>query len=263
MTRTLAALGGVCACLMTMASCGSDDDDGAGAASGVGGYPEQTGAACEAPADCYPGMDQSTLEGDVVCLDKVRGGYCTHLCGNDDDCCAVEGECQTNLEQVCSPFENAGQKMCFISCEKDDVHSIGGSEPIDDQHFCQLAASPDFICRSSGGGSENRKVCVPGDCGVGAACTGNDDCDPDLECLTTFGGGYCGKANCESNADCPQQSLCVQHPDGDGFCLLPCSSDVDCSFCRPLDNDAAYTFCTDDVTFVEAASTGQVCVPWT
>ena len=36
----------------------------------------------------------------------------------------------------------------------------------------------DFICRSSGGGSANRKVCVPG--GGGTFCNIADDCTADF-----------------------------------------------------------------------------------
>jgi hypothetical protein len=116
--------------------------------------PDQVAEACEVIDDCYDGIDHADLHGEVVCLDRVEGGHCTHLCESDADCCAVEGECETDLAQVCAPFESSGMMMCFLSCE-DDV--IEGEE----ETFCQDHAHPDFACRSSGGGSANRKVCVP------------------------------------------------------------------------------------------------------
>src|SRR5882672_1003614 len=70
---------------------------------------EQTGQACTAPSECFLGTDGAALMGGpAVCLDRVPGGYCTHLCTADTDCCAVPGECRTSYPQVCSPFESMG-----------------------------------------------------------------------------------------------------------------------------------------------------------
>src|SRR5215831_10925682 len=80
--------------------------------------PEQTGQACTSVTQCYPGTDAATfMGGPAVCLDKVSGGYCTHLCSRDSDCCAVPGECRTGFPQVCSPFESTTDKYCILSCE--------------------------------------------------------------------------------------------------------------------------------------------------
>jgi hypothetical protein len=75
----------------------------------------------------------------------------------DADCCAIPGECKTPHPQVCSPFESAGQKYCFLSCENAVVSQSGYDESV----YCSTYAHSAFGCRSSGGGSENRKVCVP------------------------------------------------------------------------------------------------------
>jgi len=134
--------------LVTIPGCG-DDDEGE-----PDGGLDTVGQPCEVADDCYPDIDdKSQLAGEVVCLDKVQDGYCTHYCETDADCCAVEGECDPDydLEYVCGPFESTGEMYCFISCE--------GQE--DEDAYCQEWAHPDFICRSTGGGSENRKVCVP------------------------------------------------------------------------------------------------------
>ena len=124
---------------------------------------EQTGSACTTPAGCYPGVaadagDGGTLRGTALCLDRVPGGYCTHTCTSDSDCCAVSGECKTGFPQVCSPFESTGQKMCFLSCENTVLASVDAG---DSASFCATNANSAFACRSSGGGSSNRKVCVP------------------------------------------------------------------------------------------------------
>lgn len=116
--------------------------------------PDMVGEACEVVDDCYDDVDHADLAGEVQCLDRVPGGHCTHLCQSDADCCAIEGECETDLPQVCAPFESTGLMMCFLSCEGEDV----GDDP---DAFCHEHAHPDFGCRSTGGGSANRKVCVP------------------------------------------------------------------------------------------------------
>lgn len=127
---------------LSSVACG---DDGAQASS--------AGAACEVVDDCYADVDPEDIEGDVQCLDRVPGGYCTHTCSSDEDCCAAEGECD-GRPQVCAPFESTGTMMCFLSCE-------GVEEAEDDADgYCREYASESFSCRSTGGGSNNRKVCA-------------------------------------------------------------------------------------------------------
>lgn len=232
-------------------ACAEDDDDDS---DGDEGSPDQVGSVCEVPDDCYPEIDHADLHGEVLCLDRVREGYCTHVCVEDTDCCAVEGECLTDFPQVCSPFESAEGKMCFLSCEGDVVDASGAP---DEQSFCHDNVSSDFICRSSGGGSENRKVCTPGDCDVGASCNDDLPCPGDLDCLDGFDGGYCGRSGCAANADCPNDSVCVELDD-ENYCVKRCTVDGDCALCRPDDAAAA---CTTDVVFVEAGTDTAVCVP--
>lgn len=127
----------------------------------AGRTPEQIGQACKLPADCYPEIDGGALRGEVECLTRVPAGYCTHLCQTDADCCAVPGECKTGFKQVCAPFESTGKMMCFLSCEQKDAKPAPDGGTLDDTAYCTTYASADFSCRSSGGGSKNRKVCVP------------------------------------------------------------------------------------------------------
>ncbi|MCC6552044.1 MAG: hypothetical protein IT372_03350 [Polyangiaceae bacterium] len=44
---------------------------------------------------------------------------------------------------------------CFLSCEAAEIGSL------DPDAYCDEFAHRGFGCRSSGGGSANRKVCVP------------------------------------------------------------------------------------------------------
>jgi hypothetical protein len=120
--------------------------------------PTNTGQSCGVPADCYSGLDSGSVRGEVECLTRVPNGYCTHLCTADTDCCAVPGECPEALNEVCAPFESTGLLECFLTCEDSAVTASGFT---DSTAFCQRYANAAFICRSTGGGSKNRKVCVP------------------------------------------------------------------------------------------------------
>jgi hypothetical protein len=128
----------------------SDDDGGAG--------PTDTGQSCASADQCYPGVKAGELLGEAVCLDKVTGGYCTHHCTQDSDCCAAAGECTGGHAEVCGPFESTGELYCFLSCEDADLEK---TQLVDGDQYCQTYAGAGFGCRSTGGGSENRKVCVP------------------------------------------------------------------------------------------------------
>jgi len=78
----------------------------------------------------------------------------------------------------------------------------------------------------------------------------------DLECVDDLAGGYCGRRDCEADANCPADSVCVED-DGNTYCLRTCGNGADCSFCRHADYVAT---CTDAVTFVEATGV-RVCLP--
>jgi hypothetical protein len=248
MSRPTPQLSALCSLLVMLAACGKD---GPADENGETGSPDLVGSVCVVAEDCYPEIDPELLQGEVECLDRVPAGYCTHQCSTNEDCCAAEGECLTDLPQVCSPFESTGLMMCFLSCEAEHVTTAGSA---DEQAFCQEFVSPWFSCRSSGGGSENEKICVPVDCGVGAACGEDADCGPDLACILEVDAGYCGVRDCSSNADCPADASCITHA-GLNYCARNCVAASDCGFCRASEDAAA---CTSDVAFVEAGT--SVCV---
>src|SRR5258708_24474012 len=121
--------------------------------------PEQAGQSCAVAADCYSNLDGAALMGGAaVCIDKVPGGYCSHLCTVDTDCCAIAGECKTSYPQVCAPFESTPMQYCFLSCEDASVADAGVTDP---NAFCATYAHAGLTCRSTGGGAKNRKVCRP------------------------------------------------------------------------------------------------------
>lgn len=151
MTRRLALLPlGFLGALILGTSCNNGD--------GEESSPDYAGEACASIDECYDEVEPGALRGDPICLDRVEGGYCTHHCTADTDCCGVEGECLGNRAEVCGPFESTGEMYCFLSCEDDDLKK---TTLTDADLYCQTYASAAFHCRSTGGGSKNRKVCLP------------------------------------------------------------------------------------------------------
>jgi hypothetical protein len=118
-----------------------------------------TGHSCSKPTDCYGGIDAGALSGDVVCL-SLQGGYCSHTCTTDGDCCKVSGECPGGIKEVCAPLESNAATYCFVSCAAADIAPTGdgGADP---NAYCHSVAGSSFTCRSTGGGANNRKFCGP------------------------------------------------------------------------------------------------------
>jgi hypothetical protein len=135
---------------LVLSACSDDDDGSAG--------PADTGRPCASADQCYPGVMDGMLLGEAVCLDRVEGGYCTHECTQDSDCCAAEGECELSFPEVCAPLESMPGMHCFLSCEDEDWMPTAA---VDSNAYCQAYAGPFFTCRSTGGGPDNRKVCLP------------------------------------------------------------------------------------------------------
>lgn len=189
--RLLVALTTAAAAVIVYTACSNDDNTGAttppntDAGAGARGF-EAAGQACTSPAQCYLDLDsvdggdaggQLAVSGTIHCETKVPNGYCTHECTADTECCSVEGECRTSVKQVCSPFTNTeNPKYCFLSCEDEDIRravaanadaggwdggSPDGGPAFDPNAYCYHYASIYAKCRSSGGGKQNRKVCIP------------------------------------------------------------------------------------------------------
>jgi hypothetical protein len=137
----------VCACVVAFAlvvACGGNGAESTG-----------TGTTCTAASECYPNI--TGIRGTVSCLTQVPNGYCTHSCSSDGDCCHAKGECADNNAhpEVCAPLENMGATNCFLSCEDSVLNGMDGNT------YCQQFANQAFTCRSTGGGHNNRKVCLP------------------------------------------------------------------------------------------------------
>lgn len=97
------------------------------------------------------------------------------------------------------------------------------------------------------------------DLGVGAQCTGNDQCDATTNqvCLMSFKGGYCGIMGCAHDTDCPDRSACVMHTDGINYCFRICLDKAECNANRDLANEAN---CSSNVTFIDPQQ-NKACVP--
>jgi hypothetical protein len=97
--------------------------------------------------------------------------------------------------------------------------------------------------------------------GVGAACSDDADCDEEGQrCLTEFGGGYCGIADCTADADCPSGSACVTDDDfgGRNFCFLICVDKPECNVHRPVETEAN---CVSSLDFVDGTVGRKACRP--
>jgi hypothetical protein len=120
---------------------------------------ENAGSACTAASQCYTNLDGGTVKGEILCLAKVTGGYCTHKCASDADCCAVPGECRNTAAQVCAPFADDPTLMCFVSCEDADIQKVDAAFVGKGTDYCHKYANTGLGCRATGGGNP-KKVCA-------------------------------------------------------------------------------------------------------
>ncbi len=119
---------------------------------------QSVGASCTQASTCYPGVNQTTIKGTATCLTAISGGYCTHTCTTNADCCAASGECKANFKEVCAPFESTGQTYCFLACDAASISASGAGNMSPDA-YCQSYAGASFTCRSTGGGANNQQFC--------------------------------------------------------------------------------------------------------
>ena len=89
-------------------------------------------------------------------------------------------------------------------------------------------------------------ACTAGDAdagGIASTCASDDDCpaleadtgDRELVCLDQFAGGYCGLQGCSTTTDCPLESSCVTHDDGQNYCFRSCVEKAECNENRESD----------------------------
>jgi len=121
--------------------------------------PDQVGAACTTASQCYTTLDGAAVKGTVTCLTKYPGGYCTHTCAADTDCCAVAGECKAGFKEVCAPLENQPTQYCFLACDAASIAASPNAGVTDPNAYCAKFFAASATCRSTGGGANNRKFC--------------------------------------------------------------------------------------------------------
>lgn len=95
--------------------------------------------------------------------------------------------------------------------------------------------------------------------GIGAQCDIDDDCliEDDQVCLTAFAGGYCGRADCATDLDCPEHSACIAGADTN-YCFRTCIDKADCNANRDVEVEAN---CSANVTFLDGTQGRKACVP--
>jgi hypothetical protein len=143
----------IAACLAAAlwVACSSDN-------SGGGNLTGLAGQSCTSAAQCFPTLDAGALRGQIACLTQLQGGYCTHSCQTDADCCVNPAECRAGFKEVCASFESAGPTYCFLSCDPADIGGADGGA-VDPNAYCQNYGNASFTCRSTGGGAQNKKFC--------------------------------------------------------------------------------------------------------
>lgn len=99
-------------------------------------------APCEEPAHCEDVIPEGAT---AECVEAEGGGFCSWQCSADPDC---DGDLDDDWDFICAPFESNPQQYCFPACNEDTDDAT--------------AECPEgYGCRSTGGGSENRKICFP------------------------------------------------------------------------------------------------------
>ena len=97
---------------------------------------------CESAETCEVPEDQT-----AECVNGDGGdGFCTWACTTNADCNPPD---DYHWDFQCAPFESSEGSHCFPACG-------GGEDPGEPE------CPPDYECRSTGGGSENEKICYPG-----------------------------------------------------------------------------------------------------
>ena len=111
------------------------------------------------------------------------------------------------------------------------------------------------LCCACGEETANEQL-IGGECASVADCDDQNDDTPTLECLQGFKGGYCGRAGCSTDADCPEGSLCADL-DGTTYCFLVCTDKIQCNENRTVDNESNCSSSVDPV----AGGEEKLCIP--
>jgi hypothetical protein len=195
-----------------------------------------TGSVCVDDADC--GASQ-----DALCITDPGfvGGYCTTLfCQSDADC---------GGDALCLAVDQQGTTACFDGCIADADCRTG------------------YICEDIGGVG----ICFPPESGpsltVGDSCVDDTDCGPTQDdfCITDpdFVDGYCVSLNCQSDADCGGDALCLTvDQQGTTACFDGCAADADCRTsytCQDVSGGQGFNICLPPPAPL-VANTNEPCI---
>ncbi len=202
-----------------------DSGTDAGTDAGTGGT-LPIGEPCTQSAQCASNLCR---------IVNFPGGYCTRACSSDGECgagatCGIDPHnapariclktcAQAGTPSGCRPdyvcekrAHPAGTPACVPGCTS--VVNCGGASACDARGFCcgneGFACCGGSTCNGPGTGCGTEGYCQPMAGGVGAACTGDGDCQSN-DCITqqangSWSGGYCtlqcGGQSCPSGAVC-------------------------------------------------------------
>lgn len=167
-------------------------------------------------ADCEPGSQCATLEGEAVCLES---------CANDGDCRGGEGY---KCRQVASRTDQNGDvqavSVCVPRCQSNDECADGSHCDVDSGDCQAGIGEPNPIGEFCAANSECQSgECLTGDRWPNGYCTdGCDGCPGGTICGTTPSGDKC-LAACDGDLDCRSGFVCSA-----GGCSARCQADSDC-----------------------------------
>ena len=113
-----------------------------------------------------------------------------------------------------------------------------------------------LLLSACGDDNEANDQLIGGECTALADCDDENDDTPELECLTEFSGGYCGREGCTTDSDCPEGSLCADL-DGTYYCFLVCTDKAQCNENRTVDNESN---CSSNISPVSGGEE-KLCIP--
>jgi hypothetical protein len=192
----------------------------------------EVGESCTGPGQCVEGASCiGTDSGTYECMAHCEGPW--SICEDGSVCTPV-----ATGEPICytgGSLEHGGQCNSNLACGS-GLLCVGLP---DRPHHCLEA------CHTETGGCGEHRLCRQfGDAGkgycrhhVGRECVGGADCAGGLTCTMALGetlvrdfpDGYCTSTGCETDADCPGESVCRPHAaSGTRLCLAPCRVDADC-----------------------------------
>ena len=154
---------------------------------------------------------------EAVCLTNWSGGYCSRLDCTSDSECLGEGACVT-----LDPESTEMRKACLATCSSDGDCRSG--------YACETRDSAEVCVESDTSGPVN-----PDGADDGESCVANINCKggtcirerEGAEGEVAYPGGYCTTRDCDSDADCNGDALCISR-ERNTTCFATCSSDGDC-----------------------------------